>query len=133
MPTADSVFPSNYIKGTDIMDRQYLTEVAASKLVTMGQGRDAEDKVVIYFHGSDKGIVVGNQTNWKAMVRLSGQEDSDNWQGTKILVKTESTSYGSETFDHCIRIKHPKEALPTAINGVPGSHPDSSGDDDLPF
>jgi len=129
----NDAFPSKYINGASVGDRQYLVKVSHAKGEMMGQGADAELKPVIFFDGTDKGIVIGNQVNWNMMEVLSGSDDTDNWGGTEILVRTEVASFGTQVFPNALRIKPPGEAAAGAIRGVPGSDPESTGEDGLPF
>lgn len=83
---AGDAFPSTYLKQSDIGDRKVLLTIARVAYETVGQGKDAEDKPVLYFAGKEKGMVL-NRGNADAITAINGGDDEmDNWGGLKIVV-----------------------------------------------
>lgn len=97
----DSAFPSNYLKASDLGDKQPI--VTIDRIEVEPIGRDKEMKPVIYFQGKDKGLVL-NKTNAKKIAELTGSKDTDDWAGCQIRVYATETEFGGETVE-CIRVK----------------------------
>jgi hypothetical protein len=60
---------------------------------------------VIFFKGKDKGLVL-NKTNWSALVDITGEEDSDDWEGKKVKLVTRKVEYQGKRVP-AIRIEEP--------------------------
>lgn len=82
------------MKQTDVFESKYLRaadlggEIATVTIVnvTMEEvGQDKEKRPVVYFKGSDKGMIL-NKTNWSMIVDVTGEDDSDNWTGKSIQI-----------------------------------------------
>lgn len=84
----DQMFPSRYIKASDIGQGQYRLTI---KNLSYEDMADGEKKWVIYFNGTNKGLVL-NRTNANALEWLYGDE-TDNWIGKAVEVYTEMTTY----------------------------------------
>ena len=59
----------------------------------LGQGKEALDKWVCYFDGTDKGLVL-NKTNLNTIARLYG-DDTDLWIGKPITLFATEVQFGS--------------------------------------
>jgi len=101
MPNIDAVFPSNYLKASDLGDKSPLVTVDRVEIEPIG--RDKEMKPVIYFQGKEKGLVL-NKTNAKKIAELVGSKDTDDWTGCQIRIYATETEFGGETVE-CIRVK----------------------------
>src|SRR5580700_9421758 len=76
------VFPSKWLQASDIEDD---TEVTISNVITEEMPDGEVEKSVVYFRELDKGLIL-NISNWNAIEELTGQEDSDDWEGHKITL-----------------------------------------------
>jgi hypothetical protein len=106
MPTRDDIFPPKYLKASDL-NGQPLTLVikrAPVEALTSPDGKQ-ERKTVLYFDGVPKKLPL-NQTNWDAVVDVTGEADSDDWPGQKVEVYPTTTQMGGKTVD-CVRIRTP--------------------------
>lgn len=86
----NDAFPSTYLKAEDFAEGEE-KELAISKVTLeemTARDQSKENKPVLHFKDFDKQIVV-NATNWKRIVQVTGQDDSDNWTGKKITLYTE--------------------------------------------
>lgn len=97
----DSAFPSNYLKASDLGDKQPI--VTIDRIEVEPIGRDKEIKPVIYFQGKEKGLVL-NKTNAKKIAELTGSKDTDDWTGCQVRIYATETEFGGETVE-CIRVK----------------------------
>ena len=102
----NSAFPSNYIKASDLNDSSLVVTIREVKVEQVG--RDKDTKMVLYFQGKEKGMVL-NKTNARKIAEIAGSQDTDDWQGTQILIYPTETEFAGETVE-CIRVKAPTMA-----------------------
>ena len=130
----NTAFPSTYLKAADLDGRE-LT-VTISEVVMMDVGD--EEKPVIYFTGSDKGLVA-NKTNAFEIADSYGEE-TESWSGRQITLYTTKVPFQGKLVD-AIRVRVPssREAIEDDVdragefeNGVADSSGDSQGNG-LPF
>jgi hypothetical protein len=101
-------FPSKYLKAdTDIPDDgDLIVTIDTVQIETIGQGADQENKPVVYFRETDKGLVL-NKTNAQTIKGLFGFE-TDDWEGKRIaLFGTEVDFAGKQTLAIRVRMKAP--------------------------
>jgi len=120
MPNIDNVFPSHYLKASDLGDKAPV--VTIERLEVEAIGRNKEMKPVLYFEGKEKGLVL-NKTNAKKIADLTGSKDTDDWAGCRIRIYATETEFGGETVE-CIRVK-------AAGAEKPKPKPDPDADDAL--
>jgi hypothetical protein len=103
----DDVFPSKYLKASDLKDEAHIVEIDHAPLQTLKntKGED-EKKTVLYFTGAKKCMPL-NKTNWDAVADICG-EDTEDWPGKKIELYPTTTQMGGKIVD-CVRIRKPKE------------------------
>lgn len=82
---AKDVFPSKYLKSEDIDAPLELTVQRVVLETMVSRTGEDEQKPVMYFEGGKRGLVL-NQTNWNTMVRVTGEHDSDDWYGHKVVL-----------------------------------------------
>jgi hypothetical protein len=85
-----TAFPSNYLKAAELTGDVTYT-IKGVEVETLGQGKDAEDKPVVYFNESDKGLVL-NKTNAATIGEMYGDE-TNNWIGKRITVYPASVPF----------------------------------------
>lgn len=126
------VFPSKYLKTSDLQGRRAKVQMAFVQKEDMGDG----EKPVLYFAGKEKGLVL-NKTKWNAIGDLYG-DDSDDWTGKFITLVPGKTTYQGKRVD-CIDIYPPDAAVPA---GAPTPRLDPQApipsvkdklDDEIPF
>lgn len=100
-------FPSKYLKADDL-DGDVVVYITKAEMEQLGQGKDAEDKIILYFKGMDKGLAV-NKTNAGTIAKLYG-DDTDGWVGKPItLFATEVEFKGDMVMAIRVRLKAPSE------------------------
>lgn len=122
MPSIADAFPSKYVKAGDLHGSEKIVTIKGVKTEEVGRGR--ERKLVVYFKGAEKGLVL-NKTNATRIAKLVGSEDTDDWTGKQVKLFATETEFGGETVD-CIRIKS-ASAKPEPQDG------DADDDADIPF
>jgi len=124
-------FPSNWMKAADAQEPTPLTITAVGS-DTVGQGAEAEVKRVVCFKETEKELIL-NKTNWKAIAKISGQDDDDKWVGVCIEVFKTVVEYKGDHVD-ALRVRPPGGW--EAWNG-PGEKQEvgkaAAADSDLPF
>jgi hypothetical protein len=111
----NDVFPSKFLKAEDLDADITVTIHDVSMEEFKGrEGKPDEQKAVAYFVELEKGLVI-NKTNWKTLVEVTGEEDTDNWKGHKItLCVIDVDSFGDVVA--AIRVKKAKAADPAVQN-----------------
>ena len=133
---SDVAGAGQYLRGVDI-DGKGDIPVTISHHAIEEMPHDKEKKAVIYFRGSEKGLVL-NQTNGEELKDHFG-DDMDNWNGKRIVLFTVRTQTPDGTPTKGIRVRCTLgEPLPKTS---PVQKPDFeefsseslSDGDDLPF
>lgn len=101
------VFPSKYIKASDLQGRRVKVQMAFVQQEEMGDDR----KPVVYFAGKEKGLVL-NVTRWNCIADLYGDE-SDDWTGKFVVLAPGKTNYQGKRVD-CIDVYPPDQAMQPA-------------------
>lgn len=110
----DTAFPSNYIKASDLQGAEAV--VTIQKVEFEAVGREREMKLVLYFVGKDKGLVL-NKTNAKNIANLIGSYETDQWVGFHVKLYPTHVEFQGDTVE-TIRIK---AAGPAAVKAFDGS------------
>ena len=95
------LFPSKYAKAADISRPLQLTIAR----VALEQMQDGNQKPVLYFERTKKGIVC-NRTNARTVALLAKSQDTDDWAGTKVEVFTELVGFRGDVVQ-AIRFRAP--------------------------
>ena len=131
----NKAFPSTYLKAGDLDGREF--SVTISEVVMMDVGDD--EKPVIYFTGSDKGLVL-NKTNALEIASAYGEE-TDSWPGRQIVLHTAKVLFQGKPVDG-IRVRVPASAEKSngdvdrtgeSENGTIDRSEESGDGDSLPF
>ena len=109
-------FPSKWLKADDLGGRSHLVTIDRVTQEEVGQGADAELKLILYFAGKQKGVVL-NRTNANSIAAKHG-DDTDDWGGAEVELYPEMVTFQGKTAP-AIRIRIP----------VPAAQPG----EDLPF
>jgi len=98
---ASDMFPSKYLKSSDVKDRPLTATISYVAVELVGQGKDQERKPVLYFEGTVKPMVL-NKTNAITLDNAFG--DSEEWAGHKVRIGCVETTYNGRAIDG-IRVK----------------------------
>jgi hypothetical protein len=122
-------FPSKYLSAPDLHNRDVKVVIARIEMEKIG--RENDEKPVLYFTKSKKGLVL-NKTNGKTIAAAYG-DDTDQWEDREIILFSMMVQFGDEMVDS-IRVKIPKPA--PAAKPVQQTHSEVDPpplDDDIPF
>ncbi len=111
MPKLNEMFPSRFLKAADIDDgADTVLTIDSLKMETLGQGRDAQEKWVVFFKETPKGLVL-NKTNTNVIAKLYG-DDTDEWAGCKIALFATEVQFKDEmVLSIRVRTRVPKVAV----------------------
>jgi hypothetical protein len=109
----NGAFPSKWLKAADIADDTTL-EIAGVDMEDVAG--DGEAKPVVYFTGSDKGLVL-NKTNSTAIAGLYGVETED-WVGKAVTLFPTQTEFQGKPVE-CIRVRLKKPAGAAVTDDLP--------------
>ncbi|MFA6134689.1 MAG: hypothetical protein WC869_11805 [Phycisphaerae bacterium] len=102
MPNVNDVFPTKYLSAGDLKGQTVRLTIGEVTVETLGQGRQAQQKPVLYFRGKTKGLAL-NKTNTNAIAAVYGPE-TDDWIGAEIDVYPTKVEYAGDQVD-AIRLK----------------------------
>lgn len=88
---ASKFFPSKWLKAEDVGERKIALSIERAESQVFGQGEESEKKLILFFEGIEKGLVL-NRTNFEKLAEAYGTE-TDLWIGKKIELYTALVSY----------------------------------------
>ena len=118
MPNINDVFPSKTLRAEDLEGQEHTLTISHVTIETLGQGRDAQDKPVVYFTNEDRGFVL-NKTNASVIAEMYGPE-TDDWTGKQITIFPTQVDFQGKVVD-AIRVR--KRAKPSARPMGSGNRP----------
>jgi hypothetical protein len=129
-------FPSKYLKSdADVpSDEDMNVTIKSYKLENLGMDDDKEEKLILYFRETEKGLVL-NKTNGNTICKILGTDDLDGWIGKRITLFSADVEYKGE-WKRGIRVRPraPKAPVkPTPAPGKPGKVAVPADDSDIPF
>lgn len=148
MPNVDDMFPSKYLKADDLKGRRVLVTIETVSTETMGQGKDARDKLVLYFKGKDKGMAV-NKTNALLLSDIFSSKNTEDWHGQQVYLAPTRVMFDGKPV-MSIRVEEAPRQRPAAAaqpnrqapargfeeQQQPPDEPDAAGqfvDEEVPF
>lgn len=81
--TIDSLFPSNFLKASDLKGQRRTVTIA--KVTREKIGKNKELKPIVYFTNVKKGMVL-NKTNAERIAFATGARDVAQWPGKKVTL-----------------------------------------------
>lgn len=120
MPNINEMQNSNYLKASDFDLKGTTLTIRTVQEETLGSGKDAKDKWVIYFEEQEKGLVL-NVTNMNMIAELHGDE-TDDWEGKQVVLYRTKAEYQGKRVD-AVRVKD--EVPVVARKGKPTAAPAS--------
>lgn len=116
----DDMFPSQWLKGTELQGRDALATISHVAVEEVG---DDGERPVVYFVGKTKGLVL-NRTNADTLSKILGSQ-TDQWSGAKCTLFTVPVKYNGQMYD-AIRVKN---VIPPQAQELPPKS--KGGEDDL--
>lgn len=102
------LFPATYLKQEDVPFPMTLT-IARIAIEQIGGGREKEEKPVLYFAKTEKGLVL-NRTNGDILSEAFG-DDSDNWIGKVVQLYSDPNVIFAGKRVGGLRLQVPKEQV----------------------
>lgn len=112
---ATDAFPSKFISAADLQGKEATVKITHVTTDEIG----GKQKYVCFFAGKQKGLVL-NKTNWNTIVRISKQEDTDDWTGVNICLYETMVDFQGDSVP-AVRIKAPPSAPRSATTARPSS------------
>ena len=106
----DQVFPSTYLKASDLQGREITVTIDRAEMEPIGQGDKKENKPILYFRGKEKGVVL-NKTNSFAIADAYGK-NTDDWIGQQVILFCAWVDFQGRSVE-AIRIRVPKRGRGT--------------------
>lgn len=122
-----AAFPSNYLKCEDLSGQPRIVTIRACVLEWLGQGKDKEQKPVLYFEKGPKGLAL-NKTNATTIAKAYG-DDTAGWPGRVVELYPARVEFKGDTVD-AIRVRTPDPA-PAAAPAAPAAAPMTAADPEL--
>ena len=128
---ATEAFPSKFLAAADLQDQERTLKITHVDSDEIG----GKQKFICHFAGAKKGLVL-NKTNFNTIVKVTGQEDTDDWTGCEVCLYPTMVDFQGDQVD-AIRIKAPTKkanARPAAqapqrqVGGI-----SDTIDDEIPF
>jgi hypothetical protein len=125
----DEVFPSRYLKCSDLNGRPCTVEIDHGAYETL-KGTDGKEtqKMVLYCKNAKKAFPL-NATNYDSITAIVGNDDTESWPGHKIELYPDKTRMGGKLVD-CVRVRAPAQRDPPT---TPPKAPPEGMDDAIPF
>jgi hypothetical protein len=121
-------FPSNYLKATDLQDRNVIVSINYVKMDKIGE----DDKPVLFFVGKEKGMVL-NKTNANNIAAIYG-DDTQAWRDKEIVLFPAMVDFQGKTVE-AIRVRAPQpKDRPRKPDPITTGRPETElTDDEVPF
>ena len=120
----NEVFPSTYLKASDLESGPKNVTIGNCKTEEVGQGDDARRMPVLEFRDGAGALVV-NKTNWNTLLSLFGGTDTDEWNGRTIQIYSAEVSFAGKMVKG-IRLRESKP--------LPSGNPSTMNlDEEVPF
>lgn len=132
MANVHDAFPSKYLRASDLAGVSPV--VTIDHIDTEAVGRTREVKLVCYFAGKNKGLVL-NKTNATKIAEVVGSPETDDWSGGKVQLYTTEVEFQGDTVE-TIRVKAPattRKQAPVPPPPPPIASTDAVNDDEIPF
>jgi hypothetical protein len=86
----NEMFPSKYANGTDLQGKPVTVTIQTVRPEQMRPNQAAEEvtKFVVYFVEAKRGVVL-NKTLAQQIAKITGSDDTDNWEGKRITLYPE--------------------------------------------
>ncbi len=128
MPNINSMKSSKFLKRDDVGRGTLVTISQVREENVAKDGAPEELKWCAHFEELEKPMVL-NWTNLQLIARIAGDEDSDNWPGTKVVLYDDpNVSFGTKIVGG-IRVRAPKAGSVPASKTAP-AEPE---EDEIPF
>lgn len=122
----NDAYPSKYLTAADLDGQDLVFTITGAKLETLGQGDEAETKLVLALKDETKNFVC-NKTNASKIAETLGDE-TDLWLGKSITLGPREVAFGAKTV-WSIRVITPPPRGRTAPRSAGPTTPDEYADE----
>jgi len=129
---------SKFLKKEDVGPGMLLTIASVSQENVAKEGAEQELKWVLHFQESEKPMVL-NSTNGQLIAKITGSDETDDWQGHKVVLYEDPNISFAGKIVGGIRVRAPRgpaKAMPNSTQPQPKRQPLNEGAepaDDVPF
>lgn len=124
---------SKYLKRADVGHGKLLTITECAQQNVAKAGDAAEMKWCLHFAETDKPLVL-NRVNSELIAQITGERNSDDWGGHKIVLYDDPTIMFAGQLKGGIRVRAPKNKTAPATAKPPVKDlPQDEDEDDIPF
>ena len=121
---------SNFLKKEDVEPAKLVTIRDCTQENVAKEGAPEELRWALHFKELDKPLIL-NSTNGQIIAKITGSEESDDWDGQKIVLYHDpNVSFGGKLVGG-IRVRAPKPGTQTSPATAPEVEPPN--DDGIPF
>lgn len=124
---ASTLLEGKYLKAAQLQGKARQLTVDRAEVEEVSDG---EHKLVLYFSGKDKGLVL-NKTNLSELVDQLGSE-TDGWGGEQVILRPDRTTFNGKMVA-CIRIGPKVVSKAKPAKAAPVVEADEIDDSDVPF
>jgi hypothetical protein len=108
MVDISTLFSGETLKADDLGGKDHLVTIESVEVKAFDDGA----KLVIRFQGRRKALV-SNKTNSRRIALIAKSDDTDQWPGTKIVLRSEMVDFKGSPVA-AIRVQPPAAAAPVA-------------------
>lgn len=123
---ANDAFPSKYIAAADLQGTDRVVKITHVATDEIG----GKQKFICYFAGAKKGLVL-NKTNFNTIVKVTGQDDTDDWTGCEICLYPTMVDFQGDQVD-AVRVKVPPKKAGARQSSADIGRDDFPGDKPTP-
>lgn len=133
MPKVSQVFGGGFLKSEEIAGKRVPVTIESVEVKEFEDGK----KLVVHFVGKEKALVC-NKTNAAIITENTGSDDTDDWEGKRIVLYTKKVEMGGKLVP-AIRVElaeppPPPRPAPRPAPVAEAEPPLEEGvDDDIPF
>jgi len=98
-------FPGKFLQVSDL-DTPIVATIASVRIENVGNEEDGERKPVVRFQEPDVKSLVCNLTRAESIAAIAGDDDVDNWVGTRIRIVRGTTRFQGKKVS-CISVEPP--------------------------
>lgn len=98
MTSVREMFPTRWLKAGDLNGRAFALTITAARIEELynPRTRQEEPKIVVSFHAARKELIC-NKTQLLAIAAITGEDETDNWQGHSITLSAGTAPNGQPT------------------------------------
>jgi len=101
----NQIFPSEYFRADDFINGDRTLTIKKYEMRKLNG--ESQNKLVLFFDKEEKKLVV-NKTNYRTIKNVTGESNTDNWGGKKIILGREEDVPYMGDIGPALRVRHTK-------------------------